>query len=86
MQGAHLWLDTSSVNAAIVNTYKSACERYYGSLGNKSNKNKNISLSYDGTNGQSGGPAEICRTSPIAMAKAVKNQAELEGMCGSHLR
>ncbi|XP_058226132.1 aminopeptidase P2 [Rhododendron vialii] len=86
MRGAQLWLDTSSVNAAIVNTYKSACERYFGSLGNKSNNNRNISISYDGYNGQSGGPAFICRTSPVAMGKAVKNQAELEGMCSSHLR
>ncbi|GMP60540.1 hypothetical protein CsSME_00023360 [Camellia sinensis var. sinensis] len=83
IQGAHLWLDTSSVNAAIVNTYKSACERYYGSIGNK---RKNNTISYDGSNDQSGGPAGIHRTSPISMAKAVKNHAELEGMRNSHLR
>ncbi|KAA8545117.1 hypothetical protein F0562_019994 [Nyssa sinensis] len=44
-QGAHLWLDTSSVNAAIVNTYKSASDRYFGSLGNKG---KNKTMTYDG--------------------------------------
>lgn len=86
MRGAQLWLDTSSVNAAIVNTYKSAVERYFGSLGNKSDNNQTESISYDGYNGQSAGPAFICRTSPVAMGKAVKNQAELEGMCSSHLR
>ncbi|KAL6964795.1 Aminopeptidase P2 [Sarracenia purpurea var. burkii] len=83
LQGAHLWLDTSSVNAAIVNTYKFACERYFGSPGSKS---KNNSISNDGFNGQSRGPAGICRTSPISLAKAVKNQAELDGMRNSHLR
>ncbi|XP_052194624.1 aminopeptidase P2 isoform X11 [Diospyros lotus] len=86
MRGAHLWLDTSSVNAAIVNTYKSACERCYGSLGNESNKSKHNAKSYDGYNGQSGGPAAVYRPSPISMAKAVKNHAELEGMLNCHLR
>ncbi|XP_052194622.1 aminopeptidase P2 isoform X9 [Diospyros lotus] len=86
MRGAHLWLDTSSVNAAIVNTYKSACERCYGSLGNESNKSKHNTKSYDGYNGQSGGPAAVYRPSPISMAKAVKNHAELEGMLNCHLR
>ncbi|GFZ02959.1 metallopeptidase M24 family protein [Actinidia rufa] len=82
MQGAHLWLDTSSVNAAIVNTYKSACDGYFRSIGNKSKDNP---ISYDSSNSQSGGPAGICRTSPIYSTKAVKNQAELEGMRNSHL-
>ncbi|PSS24931.1 Xaa-Pro aminopeptidase [Actinidia chinensis var. chinensis] len=79
MQGVHLWLDISSVNAAIVNTYKSACDKYFRSIGNKIKDNPS-------SNGQSGGPAGICRTSPIYTAKAVKNQAELEGMRDSHLR
>ena len=83
MQGAHLWLDTSSVNAAIVNTYKSACDGYFRSIGNKSKDNP---ISYDSSNGQSGGPAGIYRTSPIYATKALKNQAELEGMRDSHLR
>ncbi|XP_057499074.1 aminopeptidase P2-like [Actinidia eriantha] len=79
MQGVHLWLDISSLNAAIVNTYKSACDRYFSSIGNKIKDNPS-------SNGQSGGPAGIYRTSPIYTAKAVKNQAELEGMRDSHLR
>nr|XP_023926110.1 probable Xaa-Pro aminopeptidase P [Quercus suber] len=82
-QGTHLWLDTSSVNAAIANTYKSACDKYMGSLGNKT---KGQSKIYDSSNGQSGGPTGVYGLSPISLAKAVKNHAELEGMRNSHLR
>ncbi|XP_065632318.1 aminopeptidase P2 [Quercus suber] len=82
-QGTHLWLDTSSVNAAIANAYKSACDKYMGSLGNKT---KGQSKIYDSSNGQSGGPTGVYGLSPISLAKAVKNHAELEGMRNSHLR
>lgn len=82
-QGTHLWLDTSSVNAAIVNTYKSSCDRYMGSLRNKT---KGMRKMQDSSNGQSGGPAGVYKPSPISIAKAVKNHAELEGMQNSHLR
>lgn len=68
VQGTCLWLDTSSVNAAIVNTYKSACERCTMS------------------NGHSVGHPGVYKSSPISVAKAVKNYAELEGMQNSHLR
>ncbi|KAB1202273.1 putative Xaa-Pro aminopeptidase P [Morella rubra] len=68
VQGTCLWLDTSSVNAAIVNTYKSACERCTTS------------------NGHSVGHPGVYKSSPISVAKAVKNYAELEGMQNSHLR
>ena len=82
-KGAHLWLDTSSVNAAIVNTYEAACDQYSGSL---DNKRKNKSEAYGVANGQSGVPTGVYKISPILLAKAVKNQAELEGMRNSHLR
>ncbi|XP_059645968.1 aminopeptidase P2 [Cornus florida] len=82
-KGSYVWLDTSSVNAAIVNTYESACDRYFG---NFENTRKNKTMSYDGSSSQSVGPTGIYRMSPISMAKAVKNDAELEGMCNSHLR
>ncbi|XP_071725503.1 aminopeptidase P2 [Rutidosis leptorrhynchoides] len=74
-RGAHLWLDTASVNAAIASTYASACDKYLQSVGSKS-KGKNIS----------GAPGALCKSSPISLAKAVKNHAELEGMRDSHLR
>lgn len=84
IRGAHLWLDTASVNAAIVNTYKYACERYFESLEKKSKKGQKNAE--NGSSSRSGGPAGLRRASPIALAKAVKNEAELEGMCNSHLR
>lgn len=43
-------------------------------------------MAYLGSNGQSGGPSTFYRSSPISLAKAVKNHAELEGMRSSHLR
>ncbi|KAK2976059.1 hypothetical protein RJ640_024787 [Escallonia rubra] len=73
-QGAHLWLDGSSVNAAIASTYASACDKYYGSLGSKSKATT------------SGAPTAYYKSSSVSLAKAVKNPAELEGMQNSHLR
>lgn len=83
-KGAHLWLDTSSVNAAIVNTFKNACEQYFESL-NKRSKKRQKSTENDSAC-QNGGPAGLRKASPISLAKAVKNEAELEGMRNSHLR
>lgn len=83
VQGTHLWLDNSSVNAAIANTYKCACDRYMGSLRNKT---KDMKKMHDASNTQCDGPAVVYKTSPISVAKAVKNHAELEGMKNSHLR
>ncbi|KAF8388025.1 hypothetical protein HHK36_026691 [Tetracentron sinense] len=82
-KGTQLWLDTSSVNVALVNTYKSACDRYIASLGNKS---KSKTKTHEGPNGRPEGPTVLYRISPISLAKAVKNNAELKGMQNSHLR
>ncbi|XVE89684.1 hypothetical protein DITRI_Ditri20bG0015700 [Diplodiscus trichospermus] len=82
-EGAQLWLDTSSVNAAIVETYKSGCDKYlmnHGSRGKIKNKQ------YGESNGVSVGPSGVYMRSPISFAKALKNAAELEGMKNSHLR
>lgn len=80
-QGARLWLDRSSANAAIVNTYNSACERYYEHLEKLGNTQMN-----DGLNSWSAAPTGIYKVSPVAFAKAIKNDAELEGMRNCHLR
>ncbi|XP_047315787.1 aminopeptidase P2 [Impatiens glandulifera] len=82
-KGAQVWLDTSSVNAAIVNTYRTACDRYFERAGSKI---KNSTASFAESSSQSMGPFGIYRTSPIPLAKAVKNHGELEGMRHSHLR
>ncbi|XP_010255999.2 PREDICTED: probable Xaa-Pro aminopeptidase P [Nelumbo nucifera] len=82
-KGAQLWLDTSSVNAAIVATYRSACDKF---LGNLQKKGKNNKGKHEELIGESEGPVGIYKVSPVTFAKAVKNPAELEGMQNSHLR
>lgn len=82
-KGANLWLDTSSVNAAIVNAYESACYKYPWNSATKSRRKKTVNLDSDG---QSGGPCAVYRSSPVSLRKAVKNDAELEGMRNCHLR
>uniref|UniRef100_A0A7N1A5F9 Metallopeptidase M24 family protein n=1 Tax=Kalanchoe fedtschenkoi TaxID=63787 RepID=A0A7N1A5F9_KALFE len=72
VQGVNLWMDKSSLNTAIVSTFKSASDRL--------KKKKRPIL-----NGETG-PDAIFKPSPISLAKAVKNDAELEGMRNCHLR
>ncbi|KAJ3705435.1 hypothetical protein LUZ61_009140 [Rhynchospora tenuis] len=76
LKSAKLWLDTSSVNAAIVSVFRSACKRYSMQLNNNST---NQSIHH-------GGPDALYQVSPVALAKAVKNNAEIEGMKNAHLR
>lgn len=82
-QGTQLWLDTSRVNAAIVSTYRFGNNRTPTDLRDKSKGRAKVN---DRSDGHSTRPAGICRVSPITMAKAVKNYAELQGMRNSHLR
>lgn len=82
-QGTKLWLDTSSVNAAIVETFKSALDKYRT---NHASKGKIKNKRYDESNGLSEGPSGVYMRSPISLAKALKNPAELEGMQNCHLR
>lgn len=82
-QGACLWLDPSSVNAAIVNTFKSSCDRCLKTNGNNSKTN---AKNFDGSHDRPMGPTGLYRISPVSLSKAVKNHAELEGMRDSHLR
>ena len=83
-KGALLWIDKSSVNAAIHKAFTSASEKHYQKLENKT-KNRSDKLD-EILDIHVGGPAAMCRVSPISMAKAIKNHAELEGMRNSHLR
>ncbi|CAN0914258.1 Aminopeptidase P2 [Linum grandiflorum] len=83
LQGTELWLDPSSVNAAIVNSYRTACDKHLGSEGNDKGKSRKLS---NGSSGQSLGPSGVYRASPISLAKALKNPCELEGMRNAHLR
>ncbi|KAK6143916.1 hypothetical protein DH2020_024264 [Rehmannia glutinosa] len=82
-KGTCLWLDTSTASAAIVKTYKSACDNYFGAAGNVSKNKRSVP---NGLEGHSCGPSAVYKSSPKSLAKAVKNDAELEGMRNSHLR
>ncbi|XP_073270444.1 aminopeptidase P2 [Primulina huaijiensis] len=82
-KGACLWLDSSSVSAAITDTYKSSCNKYKCTAGVAS---KNRRVLPNGIEDQSYGSTAIYKSSPVSLAKAIKNEAELQGMCGSHLR
>lgn len=72
VQGAKLWMDKSSLNAAIASTFVSACDRIKKKMKSISNVDS--------------GPDTFFKPSPISLAKAVKNDAELNGMRSSHLR
>lgn len=90
-QQARLWLDTSCVSTAIVNTFKSACDRYLENVVNQNNKKTAGSISvniqtHEVPGIQVEGPNALCKVSPITIAKAVKNHAEIEGMRNCHLR
>lgn len=74
-EGACLLIDKSTVNVAIVNSFKSVAD-----------KRRNKSKSYGSSNGQLDGPTAVYQSSPISLAKALKNPAEIEGMRNAHLR
>lgn len=73
-------MDPSTLNVAIISTYKSACERYSES------EDKAKTKFTDSSNGHTANPSGIYMQSPISWAKAIKNDAELQGMKNSHLR
>lgn len=75
-RGAQLLMDPSTLNVAIISTYKSACEKYSSKPESKEKF----------TDGSSTKPSGIYMQSPISWSKAIKNDAELQGMKNSHLR
>ncbi|CAN6440887.1 unnamed protein product [Victoria cruziana] len=90
-KGTRLWLDKSSVNAALVNAFLSACSRCSEAYQIKEKSKSTSKLSENkGTRETSDlpidGPAAVYETSPISLEKAVKNDVELEGMRQAHLR
>ena len=85
--GCKLWLDTSRASVAVVHAFEDACSLYY----ENSSSNKQSQQARDGSRTseyrhEKYGPAALHRTSPITLAKAKKNLAELEGMKQAHLR
>lgn len=88
-KGAKLWLDSSSVNAAIITAFKSSCDmKKKGKAGEKVGEKE--ASSNDRITGDpsvhNGVISAVYNVSPVALAKSVKNDAEIEGMKNSHLR
>ncbi|KAH9618011.1 hypothetical protein KSS87_016400 [Heliosperma pusillum] len=77
VDGARLMIDTTAVNAAIIDMFKTAARIH--------ERKGHSTKSYDSSNGQFDGVA-LYKSSPIAIAKALKNPAEIEGMRSSHVR
>ncbi|KAL6839110.1 hypothetical protein ACP4OV_031164 [Aristida adscensionis] len=90
-KGVKLWLDSSSVNAAIVSAFRSSCDRYMKNKGKAGRKIELKEASSDeptttGSGVENGALNALYRVSPVTLAKSVKNEAEIEGMKKSHLR
>ena len=88
--GAKLWLDSSSVNAAIVSVFRSGCDRYMKKrekterqTGKESSSDEPTTKSHGVQNSAVNG---LYKFSPVTLAKSVKNEAEIGGMKNSHLR
>eukprot|EP00271_Cylindrocystis_brebissonii_P013010 TRINITY_DN32551_c0_g1_i1.p1 TRINITY_DN32551_c0_g1~~TRINITY_DN32551_c0_g1_i1.p1 ORF type:complete len:748 (-),score=129.37 TRINITY_DN32551_c0_g1_i1:498-2741(-) len=73
-EGVQLLLDPARISYAVAGVFEEACEKYFEA--------QNGGVTGDGTRG----PAIIARPSPVSLAKAIKNSAELEGMRQAHLR
>ncbi|RLN34885.1 uncharacterized protein C2845_PM03G23490 [Panicum miliaceum] len=85
-KGAKLWLDSSSLNAAIVTAFKSSCDKQMKKKGNAGKKVEKEASSDEPTGVENGALNAVYNVSPVTLAKSVKNEAEIEGMKNSHLR
>ncbi|GJN24865.1 hypothetical protein PR202_gb12635 [Eleusine coracana subsp. coracana] len=85
-KGVKLWLDSSSVNAAIVSAFKSSCDAYKESKGKAGRRVEEKDKTPDDTASLNGELNAMFQASPVTLAKATKNEAEVEGMKNSHLR
>ncbi|XP_074583171.1 aminopeptidase P2 [Curcuma longa] len=82
--GSKLWLDPSSINAAIVSIFEAACDKH-----NKMTRKGEKTRDGSSTNSQdvyNNGSCGVYKVSPVTIAKAIKNRAEIEGMHNAHLR
>lgn len=89
--GQKLWLDPSKVSVAVIDSFNDACSQYYEELKTEEGKMADAAGPAEKTGDvvnikEANGPAAIYRLSPVGLAKALKNAAELEGMKQAHLR
>lgn len=85
-EGAKLWLDSSRVSIAIKNAFSDSCMQYYEDLTVSQSKTSGSKDQADLDPREADGPAALHRPSPVGIAKAIKNDYELEGMRQAHLR
>jgi len=85
-EGAKLWLDSSRVSIAIKNAFSDSCMQYYEDLTVSQSKTSGSKDQADLDPREANGPAALHRPSPVGIAKAIKNDYELEGMRQAHLR
>ncbi|CAM6120396.1 unnamed protein product [Calypogeia fissa] len=90
LDGHKLWLDPSKVSVAVIDSFNDACSKYYADLksaeGQELDPDTAEKVGEGGFTQECNGPAAIYRLSPLGIAKALKNAAELEGMKQAHLR
>jgi len=79
-------LDSARVSVAIKNAFDDACAQYYEDLETARSKKRGSKGRSTADREELDGPAALHRPSPIGIAKAIKNEAELEGMRQAHLR
>ena len=70
---------------AIKNAFDDACAQYYEDL-EIARSQKRGTKEQTTDKKELDGPAALHRPSPVGIAKAIKNEAELEGMRQAHLR
>lgn len=85
-EGAKLWLDASRVSVAIKNAFSDACMQYYDNCMSSRSSKSGSKEEAEPERKEANGPAALHRPSPVGLAKALKNDAELEGMRQAHLR
>lgn len=84
-------MDASSINSAIVSRFKSACNKHLSKFEKKARDKVDQETSPDMAPNKHQdtwieGPTGLYKLSPVTLAKAVKNKAEIDGMRGCHLR
>lgn len=81
-----MWLDSARVSVAIKNAFDDACVQYYEDLETARSRKRGSKEQTTTDKEELDGPAALHRPSPVGIAKAIKNEAELEGMRQAHLR
>lgn len=74
------------MSVAIIDAFNDTCANYYADLKSAEAREVDSNIAEKVNIQEANGPAAIYRLSPVGLAKALKNAAELEGMKQAHLR